>query len=260
MLTVDFDRLGLQAGERLLDLGCGGGRHAFEAMKRGAVVTALDYSAGELKDVAGVAGGMIAAGEVRPASWAGVVNGDALDVPFPDCSFDRVICSEVLEHIWDDRRAIAELVRVLRPGGRLAVTVPTRWPERVCWALDHRYHDTPGGHVRIYRQHELEQMLESAGLFLRGSHHAHALHSPYWWVRSAVGIDHADEHPLVQRYHRFLVGCIEGRYPWAGRLERALDPLLGKSLVVYTEKVAPAMARHARHASEARGRGTRAGE
>ena len=41
MLTVDFDRLGLQRGERLLDLGCGGGRHAFEAMRRGARVVAL---------------------------------------------------------------------------------------------------------------------------------------------------------------------------------------------------------------------------
>ena len=56
MLTVDFDRLGLVRGERLLDLGAGGGRHAFEAMRRGAVVTVLDYSAADLKDATGVAG------------------------------------------------------------------------------------------------------------------------------------------------------------------------------------------------------------
>ena len=92
------------------------------------------------------------------------MNGDALDLPFPDDTFDRVIVSEVLEHIWDDERAIAELVRVLRPGGRIAVTVPTRWPERVSLGAQHHYHDTPGGHVRIYRQHELEQKLERAGL------------------------------------------------------------------------------------------------
>jgi SAM-dependent methyltransferase len=245
MLTVDFDRLGLRPGERLLDLGCGGGRHAFEAMKRGAAVTALDYSEGELKDVRATVGGMLAAGEIVDSAYAGVANGDALDLPFPDAAFDRIICSEVLEHIWDDRRAIAELARVLRPGGRLAVTVPTRWPERVCWALDRHYHDTPGGHVRIYRQAELERRLESAGLFLRGSHHAHALHSPYWWLRAAVGVERAAEHPAVRAYERFLVGCIEGRYRFAGRLERALDPVLGKSLVIYTERVPPAMARHA---------------
>jgi hypothetical protein len=48
-----------------------------------------------------------------------------------------VIASEVLEHLWDDEGAITELVRVLKPGARMAVTVPTRWPERVSWALDY---------------------------------------------------------------------------------------------------------------------------
>lgn len=243
MLTVDFDRLGLMQSERLLDLGCGGGRHAFEAMRRGARVTALDYSAGELKDVGGVAAAMIGSGEVTVDSWAGVVNGDALDLPFPDGSFDRIICSEVLEHIWDDERAIQQLVRVLRPGGRLAVTVPTRWPERVSWALNWRYHDTPGGHVRIFRQHELEQKLERAGLFLRGSHHAHAFHSPYWWLKNIFGLDNPDAAP-VRMYHDFLCMLIEKKPPWSTRTERALNPVMGKSLVIYTEKVTPSMAKY----------------
>ena len=82
MLTVDFDRLGLVRGERLLDLGAGGGRHAFEAMRRGARVTALDYSASDLKDVAAVAGAMISTGEASYDEWAGVANADALDLPF----------------------------------------------------------------------------------------------------------------------------------------------------------------------------------
>jgi ubiquinone/menaquinone biosynthesis C-methylase UbiE len=247
MLTVDFDQLALARGERLLDLGCGGGRHAFEAMRRGAHVVALDYSAGELKDVAAVSAAMIDAGEITRAAYAGVVNGDALDLPFPDASFDRIITAEVLEHIWDDERAIAELVRVLRPGGRLAVTVPTRWPERVNWALDRHYHDTPGGHVRIYRQHELEQKLERAGTYLRGSHHAHALHSPYWWLKCAYGVGN-DVTP-VRRYHDFLCWGIEHNPRWLATLERTLNPVLGKSLVVYVEKVEPSMARHRRRPS-----------
>ena len=178
MLTVDFDRLRLAPGDRLLDMGCGGGRHAFAAMKRGASVIALDYSEADLKDVRATVGAMHEAGEVPTTQPWLTVNGDALRLPFPDASLDRVVCSEVLEHIWDHRGAIAELVRVLKPGGRMAVTVPTRWPERVNWALDYEYHDAPGAHVRIFRQHELEQDLEAAGLWLRGSHHAHALHSP----------------------------------------------------------------------------------
>jgi SAM-dependent methyltransferase len=243
MLTVNFDRLGLQRGERLLDLGCGHGRHAFEAMRRGARVVALDYSAAELKDVAGITAAMVDAGEINWDAWSGVVNGDALDIPFPDGTFDRIITSEVLEHIWDDTRAISELVRVLRPGGRLAVTVPTRWPERINWALDFKYHDTPGGHVRIFRQHELEQKLERAGTYLRGSHHAHALHSPYWWLKCAYGVDNTGVAP-VRKYHDFLCWAIEHNPRWVSTLEHTLDPVLGKSLVVYVEKVDPSMSRH----------------
>jgi SAM-dependent methyltransferase len=242
MLTVDFERLGLQRGERVLDLGAGGGRHAFEAMKRGGVVTALDYSEADLKDVIGVVGGMLAGGEVDWPQYGGVCNGNALDLPFADATFDRVITSEVLEHIWDDERALTEIARVLRPGGRIAATVPTRWPERVSWALNWRYHDTPGGHVRIYRQHELELKLEKAGFYNRGSHHAHAFHSPYWWLKCAYGLENTDA-PPVRRYHDFLCMLIERNPRWARVTEQALNPVLGNSVVLYGEKVAPATAR-----------------
>jgi SAM-dependent methyltransferase len=249
MLTVDFERLGVRDGARVLDMGCGGGRHAFEAWRRGATVVALDSSEAELKEVRAVQGAMVEAGELphgslRPGGEAtksggvgGAVNGDALVLPFPDAAFDYIIASEVLEHLWADTVAIAELVRVLRPGGRIAVTVPTRWPERVCWALDHRYHDTPGGHVRIYRQPELEAKLEAAGLWLRGSHHAHALHSPYWWLKCATGVNRVDPAWSVRKYHDFLAWQITKRPRWVESLDGLLNPVLGKSLVVYGQKV-----------------------
>lgn len=235
MLTVDFERLGVRDGVRLLDMGCGGGRHAYEAWRRGATVVALDLDEQELKGVGYVVGQMLDDGELPHGAVGGPTRASALALPFPDATFDAVITSEVLEHIWDDRGAIRELVRVLRPGGRMAVTVPTRWPERVSWAIDHRYHDRPGGHVRIYRQHELELRLEEAGLLMRGSHHAHALHSPYWWLKCTVGVDD-DAAPLVRRYHDLLAHQIVHQPAWLNRLERALNPVLGKSLVVYTEK------------------------
>jgi SAM-dependent methyltransferase len=235
VLTVDFERLGVRDGVRLLDMGCGGGRHAYEAWRRGATVVALDLDEQELKGVGYVVGQMLDDGELPHGAVGGPTRASALALPFPDATFDAVITSEVLEHIWDDRGAIRELVRVLRPGGRMAVTVPTRWPERVSWAIDRRYHDRPGGHVRIYRQHELELRLEEAGLLMRGSHHAHALHSPYWWLKCAVGVDD-DAAPLVRRYHDLLAHQIVHQPAWLNRLERALNPVLGKSLVIYTEK------------------------
>jgi len=235
MLTVDYRRLGVGPGERLLDLGCGGGRHAFEAARRGARVVALDAQPDEVAQVRDTIGAMVEAGQVRAADGAGVVQGDALRLPFADHAFDRVIAAEVLEHIPDDSTAMAELARVLRPGGTMAVTVPRLGPEAVNWALSHEYHDVPGGHVRIYRRSTLVRRLNRAGLRLRQSHHAHALHSPYWWLRCWVG-PRRDDHPLVRAYHRLLVWDIV-KAPRLTRLsERLLNPVLGKSLVVYLEK------------------------
>jgi SAM-dependent methyltransferase len=236
MLTVDFDRLDLQAGHRLLDLGCGGGRHTYEAIRRGATVVALDYDLDTVRNVWGFIGLMVEEGDLAETPAGGALNADALALPFPDETFDRVIASEVLEHIWADELAIRELVRILRPGGRLAVTVPTRFPERVCWALDRNYYDTPGGHLRVYRKRDLETKLATAGLSLRGAHHAHALHSPYWWLKCAVGVDDTDAW-AVRRYHDFLVWQITNQPQWLDTVDRALNPVLGKSLVVYTQKV-----------------------
>jgi SAM-dependent methyltransferase len=237
MLTVDVGKLGgLAAGNRVLDLGCGGGRHAFEAFRRGADVVALDRSDSETKDVAGMFVAMRAEGQAPAGALAAAVTGDALTLPFADASFDRVIAAEVLEHVPDDEAAIAELARVLRPGGRLAVTVPRWFPERVCWALSSDYHApaVPDGHVRIYRRRVLAARLEAAGLRVDGVSYAHALHSPYWWLRCLVGLDRPDVWP-VREYHRFLVWAMSGNGFVRG-LERSLDPLLGKSLVLYAVK------------------------
>ena len=235
MLTARYDWLGLEPGDRVLDLGCGGGRHAYEAARRGARVTALDLDLAELKDVRGT---FEAIDDELPAGGSGhAVNGNALTLPFRDGAFDRVIASEVMEHIPDDAGAARELARVLRPGGVIAVTVPTWLPEQVCWALSDEYHApfVEGGHVRIYTEARLRSVLRGGGLRPRGAHHAHALHSPYWWLKCAVG-PRNDAHPLVQAYHRLLVWDITEQ-PLVTRLaERVLSPVLGKSLVVYARK------------------------
>lgn len=237
MLTVDYDRLGLRAGDLLLDLGCGFGRHAFEGFRRGARVVACDLSAAELKEVRATFEAMHQYGEAPPKGLAATVNGDATRLPFADGTFDRIIASEVLEHIPDDRAALAELVRVLRPGGTLAVTVPSFLPEVACWQLSDEYHapKAEGGHVRIYTQVVLRQRLRDAGVTPVGAHRAHGLHTPYWWLKCAVG-PNDDDQPLVRAYHRLLVWDIEQAPPVTRLLDRALNPVLGKSLVVYATK------------------------
>jgi hypothetical protein len=93
----------------------------------------------------------------------------------------------------------------------------------------------PGGHVRIFTRRELETKMAAAGLVVGGHHQAHALHAPYWWLKCAVGV-HDDGHPLAQAYHRLLVWDIM-KQPRVTRLaDRALNPVLGKSLVVYSTR------------------------
>jgi SAM-dependent methyltransferase len=235
VLTVDFDRLGLQPGDRVLDMGCGAGRHAFEMYRRGADVIAFDQDADELAGVRDLFVAMREAGEVPEGADADVKEGDALALPFADGEFDRVVAAEVLEHIPADIQAIDELVRVLRPGGTIAVSVPRWFPELVNWKLSEDYHNVPGGHIRIYSDKELVGKLTNAGLEYAGKGYAHGLHSPYWWIKCAVGVRN-DDHPIARAYHQLLVWEIM-KQPRVLRLAgRVLDPLIGKSLVLYLRK------------------------
>jgi SAM-dependent methyltransferase len=237
MLTADYDRLGLRAGDRLLDLGCGFGRHAFEALRRGARVVACDMAVPELEQTTTTFEAMQASGEAPPQVLACGVNGDATRLPFADDSFDRIIASEVMEHVPDDLGALDELTRVLRPGGTMAVTIPAWLPEKVCWALSDEYHApfVEGGHVRIYTEGEMRRKMQGAGLEPGGAHLAHALHSPYWWLRCAVGPTN-DTHPLVKVYTRLLEWDIVSAPAVTRVTERVLNPVIGKSLVVYAAK------------------------
>jgi SAM-dependent methyltransferase len=234
MLTIDFDRFAVLPGHALLDLGCGTGRHTFEALRRGADAVGLDRNGEDLLGVEKMVAAMVEAGEVSQPDGPVTLRADALALPFPNDSFDRVIASEILEHVPEDDVAIAEIFRVVRPGGLVAVSVPRRWPERICWALSDAYHEVQGGHVRIYRAHQLVAALEAAGLELLGSDHAHALHSPYWWLRCACGVEH--ENPLTHGYHRLLVWDMTRRPLLTQTAERLLNPVLGKSLVLYLRK------------------------
>jgi SAM-dependent methyltransferase len=235
VLTVDFDRLGLRPGDRVLDMGCGAGRHAFEMYRRGGDVIAFDQDADELSGVRDLFVAMAEAGEVPDGAEADVKEGDALSLPFGDGEFDRVVAAEVLEHIPADIQAIRELVRVLRPGGTLAVSVPRWLPEIINWKLSDDYHNTPGGHIRIYTDKELVDKISKAGMTYDGVSYAHGLHSPYWWIKCAVGVNN-DQHPLARAYHRLLVWEIMKQPKVLQVAGKVLDPVIGKSMVLYFTK------------------------
>jgi SAM-dependent methyltransferase len=237
VLTIRFDKLtalGLHPDGLVLDAGAGFGRHAFELARRGYRTVALDHAADEMEGTRATLAAMADSGEIEEKHVVGVLRGDATALPFPDGCFDAVVTSEVLEHIPDDTVALAELRRVLRRGGIVAATVPSWLPEKINWMLTDEYHAPAavGGHVRIYSATELKAKMRAADIDIAGSHHAHALHSPYWWLKCAVGVND-DDHPIVRRYRQFLEWDIV-RQPRSTHLaERVLSPVLGKSLVLY---------------------------
>ena len=234
MLTVDFDRLGLRPGERVLDLGCGAGRHTFEMYRRGADVVAFDQDADELSRVRDVFVAMTEAGEVPDGAEADAKEGDAL---LPAVRRRGVRPGGRRR----DPRARAGRHPGARPRPGAAAGRDDR-PDRPALAprghlLDSSddYHNTPGGHIRIYSDAELVAKAVNAGLVYDGRHYAHGLHAPYWWIKCAVGVD-KDDHPLAKAYHRLLVWDIMKAPRTTRWAEKALNPLIGKSLVVYLHK------------------------
>ena len=113
--------------------------------------------------------------------------------------------------------------------------MPRFLPERVCWALSEAYHREPGGHIRIYQKNELLDLLKASGASCWSIRYKHALHSPYWWLRCAVG--HQNESfPLVKLYKRFLEWDIMHHPPATRLLDKLLSPILAKSIVYYMRK------------------------
>lgn len=237
MLTVDYALLDVRRGMRVLDLGAGFGRHAFETAKLGAHVVATDLAADEMAATKDTFAAMFIDGEIPTSTSTTCVQGNGLHLPFADGSFDRIIASEVLEHVADDLGAMAELFRVLAPGGRMAATVPSAVPEQICWWLNDAYHapKSEGGHVRIYGRPELRTKLASIGFMPAESHRAHALHSPYWWLKCAVGLEN-ETNPAVKAYLKLLTWDIVKAPKLTRTMDRVLNPVLGKSLIVYADK------------------------
>lgn len=235
MQTVQLDRLAVEDGHRVLDLGCGRGRHCHALYyHRNCQVVGIDLG---LEDVLAAREGFEGFPDLegRSQSVFGLGVADALHLPFADASFDRIVCSEVLEHIPDHLSAIDEIARVTRPGGLVGISVPRFWPEKICWLLSADYRNEPGGHIRIFRSEELCRDFTLRGFQKTGQHWAHALHSPYWWLRCLFGIKN-DRAPPVRLYHKLLVREMTNPKGAAAAFGRLMDPVMGKSVVFYFKK------------------------
>jgi ubiquinone/menaquinone biosynthesis C-methylase UbiE len=233
--TVKFKKLDIKSGDRILDIGCGSGRHTSAVYRfKNVVAIGADRSQAELIEAQARLKLHDQLGEHGGGIW-GLTMADAGALPFENHFFDLVICCEVLEHIVEDERVAREIIRVLKPGHSLVISVPRFWPERVCWALSSQYANSNNGHIRIYRKKNLIALLKKCGVQPWALHYAHSLHAPYWWLKCVMGLSRTDS-KLVNLYHRFLNWDIMERPKLIRWLDRLMNPILGKSLVVYLRK------------------------
>ena len=132
MLTIDYRLIDIRDGECILDAGCGEGRHTYQACQQAhCTVCALDIEQVNLSKTKYMLNMMESEGTSGP-KWV-ALRGDAIHLPFRDMLFDKIICSEVLEHVASDNHAVRELKRVLKDTGLLAVSVPTYLSESIYW-------------------------------------------------------------------------------------------------------------------------------
>ncbi len=235
MVTVDFNRIDIHPKDRILDIGCGDGRHAGDlAQMDGITVIASDTNIGDLSRIRNRMD-YLEELDIRGDSSLALTGADIIALPFDDACFDHVICAEVMEHIPDDAAAARELFRVLKPGGNLVVSVPRFYPEKICWLLSRDYYNSDGGHIRIYTRKQITAVFKHLGLKPWSSHFAHSLHTPYWWLKCLLGL--ARDHALpVTLYKRFLTWDIMEKPRITRLADRILNPVLGKSLVLYFKK------------------------
>jgi hypothetical protein len=145
-----------------------------------------------------------------------------------------VVAAESLEHVPADIQAIQELVQGAPPGGTMAITCPAGCPRSSAGSCPREYHDTRAATSASTPTRSFATKAENAGLELT----ARATRTACTRVLVAEvrrGVDN-DTNPAVKAYHRLLVWDIMKRPRTTRIAERLLDPVIGKSLVLYFRK------------------------
>ncbi len=231
MLTVNFRRLPLRRTDLVLDAGCGEGRHTFACFRRDCSILGMDLDKKSLLKARWVLSEMKKRKDGNGNAL--FLRGDALSFPFRTGTFDKVICSEVIEHVRDDRLGVQELARILKDRGRIAITVPTTATERMYKRLSGEYFRTPGGHIRIVNPRALARSMEENGLRVYAVGFAHSFHTPYWMLRCLFGLH--DEKAIIPRLYRKFLHLALFSSPL--RLsEKICNFFFPKSIILYAQK------------------------
>ncbi|MEW5871195.1 MAG: class I SAM-dependent methyltransferase [Chloroflexota bacterium] len=166
-LEMILRHTGSQPG-RILENGCGIGMYVEHLAHHSSQIIGLEYDPDRALE---------AGQRVAPLPQAHILCAAGERLPFPDSHFDLILSHEVLEHVQDDRQAVSEMVRVLRPGGRIVIFAPNRgYPfetHGIYWRGRYRFGNIPlvnylprpwrdrlAPHVRIYTRRDLARLFD----------------------------------------------------------------------------------------------------
>lgn len=169
---VRFFLRDLAPAARVLDVGCGRGVLLREIAERG-------FEAHGVEANAPAARGADPRAEVRIAPRLA-------DAGYPAAFFDEVVIWHVLEHLRDPRATLAEVCRILRPGGRLVVAVPNFSSAQARWAGPAWFHLDLPRHLFHFPLAALVRLLERSGFAVESAHHLSLRQNPFGWIQSAL--------------------------------------------------------------------------
>ena len=233
MLTFNFKKINLSSKAKILDVGCGEGRHIFGSLQAFNQPYCIGYDH-HIPSLNSCKEGLEFFKELDTGGSI-FMQGSVYKLPFADDSFDLIFCSEVLEHLDDYHLALNEIHRVLKTGGKFLPSVPSFWPEKICWTLSTGYQNMPGGHVRIFKKKQVISEITNHGFNYESSERFHGLHSAYWWLRCMFW-NTQESNWMVKKYKQFLEYQILQNPYWLQKLENMLNPVFGKSIAYYFQK------------------------
>jgi SAM-dependent methyltransferase len=216
----------------VVDVGSGDGGLSRFCARRAQAVFLVDYDAQRLeRAVEVVRGEQGATAEGRVA--------DAASLPFPDGFASRVVCTEVLEHVDDPEKVLAELWRIGRPGALYLLSVPGAASERLQQALAPGAYFEKPHHLRIFEADGFAALVERCGLAIerRG---AHGFYWTLWWAlhwatgREFTGGFREVDHPLLDAWNHTWLTLLAS--PEGERIKQALDAFAPHSFALVARK------------------------
>ncbi len=231
METFNFNLLNLKKIKKVIDVGCGNGRHlkSLGFKLTDSEIIGIDQSAPEITKLNKEFNESVC----KNGNAYKFITGDIREMDVPDNSQDLVVCSEVLEHVPNFEAVLEECYRILKPGSVMLVSVPSYFPESLCWKYSKKYMQTPGGHIRIFKKNFLKERFKALNLKLFKHHREHALHSIYWIIRAR---NNMEENNFLKSFHNLLVRQMFGQAKFSFALEKLLNPFFGKSECFYLRK------------------------